>query len=121
MEATILVVDDQERLRKFVRAVLVKRGYAVLQASDGNEARQIAAQNTVDLLITDLVMPGISGIELTEQLYACGRITRHLIISGFAAPHAVAAPGARGAFLKKPFSPEDLVRTVESLLTEALT
>jgi DNA-binding response OmpR family regulator len=64
---TILLVDDDLELRDVVAAILTEPGYTVLTASDGYEALRILVDRSVDLMITDVKMPGISGFELARQ------------------------------------------------------
>jgi CheY-like chemotaxis protein len=82
---TILVVDDDLDLRDVIVAILREPGYTVLTASTGYEALRVLVERWVDLLITDVVMPGISGFELARQaklmrphlhvIYLSGRVS----------------------------------------------
>jgi CheY-like chemotaxis protein len=111
---TVVVVDDQAPMRRLILRMLAGRGYDLLEAADGASAIALAEQSRVDLLITDLVMPGMGGHELAAALTAKWRGCRVLYISG----NLEHAGGPAGAlpFLQKPFEPEELVEMVASLL-----
>jgi two-component system cell cycle sensor histidine kinase/response regulator CckA len=117
---TILVVEDQEPVRRLTCKILETQGYAVLVAADGPEALQMAErhQGVIDILVTDVVMPGMSGREVGRRLAAVRPGMRVLYLSGYAddsiVSHGVLAPGL--AFLQKPFTPETLARRVRELL-----
>ena len=66
--ARILVVDDEERVRSFLRTMLERKGYEVLLAADGNEALDRALESSPDLVILDLFLPGMTGLEVCRQL-----------------------------------------------------
>jgi nitrogen-specific signal transduction histidine kinase len=117
---TILVVEDQQTVRAFVVAALRQCGYDVLEASDGNEAIAVAGRHPgrLHLLLTDVVMPGMNGKELSGRLKELRPDLKVLFISGYTAD-AIAHRGVldRGvAFLQKPFSPEELARKVRDAL-----
>jgi CheY-like chemotaxis protein len=117
---TILVVEDEALVRELVREVLEAEGYNVIVAARGQEAIDICRQHTdpIDLLITDLVMPEMSGRELTERLTGECRDLKVLYMSGYT-DDAVVRHGlleASNAFLQKPFTPEDLARRVRLAL-----
>lgn len=65
---SILVVEDDDRLRQLVGTVLRRNGYNPLFATDGNDALEVLDHEQVDLVITDIMMPGMDGFELTESL-----------------------------------------------------
>jgi CheY-like chemotaxis protein/anti-sigma regulatory factor (Ser/Thr protein kinase) len=120
---TILLVDDQEMVREMTRSVLDEGGFQVLVAADGGEALRISQTfpGAIDLLITDVVMPGLSGPETAERIRAGRPDTRVIFVSGYTAD----ALGDRGAlgprtrFLQKPFKPDELTATVRAILGEA--
>ena len=115
---TVLVVDDEEVVRDIAVRALRSRGYQVLTATDGIEARSVAgsASPSIEVLVTDLQMPGLTGRELALELRAHQPGLRVLFMSG----RLEAGDGkedARGVgFLPKPFTPRDLVAAVRSLL-----
>ena len=117
--ATILLVEDQAAIRMLAEDVLTEAGHTVLSAPNGRVALKLAEDHTgeIDLLITDVVMPEISGPELAEQLDRLRPGLVVLYISGYT-DHALLHRGAieQGtAFLQKPFLPEALLEKVESL------
>jgi len=117
---TILLVEDAEPLRRLVRLFLQENGYRVVAAADGSEAEQVAAQisGSIDLLLTDVVMPGINGRVLAERLAPSHPSMKVLYMSGytdsFIAGHGVLEPGTH--LLRKPFTEDVLMRRVRDLL-----
>ncbi len=118
--ATILVVDDEPTLRSVIRRSLVREGYTVLVAEDGEQAIQIASAHpgAIHLLVTDVVMPGLTGLELSEKLRPARPEMAVLFISGFTFEAALPAPDTtRGtAYLPKPFDTKTLGAKVRELL-----
>jgi len=120
---TVLVVEDAEPLRFLAREFLTGCGYTVLEAANGTEALEMGRRTAerIHLLVTDLVMPGISGRQLAEELTARDPRLAVLYMSGYSndrlMPSGVLTDGA--AFLEKPFSREALLRKVRRLLDDA--
>jgi PAS domain S-box-containing protein len=116
---TVLLVEDEAGVRHLARDVLRRYGYRVLEAGEGGEALSLAAahEGAIDLLLTDVVMPGMSGAELAERFRALRPEARVLYASGYA-DDAVISHGVTGGvpFLQKPFEPDELVRRVRELL-----
>jgi PAS domain S-box-containing protein len=116
----ILLVEDAEPLRKLAQNFLEGGGYHVLSAGSGEDALQIASRQggTLDLLLTDVVMPGMNGRVLAEQLLLKHPEIKVLYISGytdsFIADHGVLEPGTH--LLHKPFGEEDLLLKVREIL-----
>ncbi|MBI3927895.1 MAG: response regulator [Armatimonadetes bacterium] len=119
----ILLVEDEDAVRQLVFHVLSTVGYSVVQACDGEEALRIAEADTSPfaLMITDVVMPRMSGPELAQRLAASGRISRVLYMSGYPGEEMVRYGLAtqQPAFLAKPFPPAALARKVRELLAGA--
>jgi two-component system, cell cycle sensor histidine kinase and response regulator CckA len=117
---TILLVEDEDAVRGLTRRCLETSGYTVLQAASAEEALQIAAgfEGRLDLLLTDVIMPGVSGPELSRLLLERRPGTRVLYVSGYTdaamASHVALDGGA--SFLPKPFTPETLARKVREIL-----
>jgi len=117
---TVLVAEDQPEVRQLTTRVLELRGYTVLAAASGEEALDLAAQyaNRIHILVTDVIMPGISGRELARRLVATQHGLKVLFVSGYtneAIHHrGLLEPG--GAFLQKPFTGEALARKVRQVL-----
>ena len=116
---SILLCEDEDALRFMVGRILGDAGYTVLSAPGGAEALEIAAglDEPVDALVTDVIMPGLSGPEVAERIVVDGR-PRTLFLSGYTADalrdRANLPPGS--AFLEKPFAPASLLRALRTLL-----
>ena len=117
---TILLVEDEDAVRTLARRVLQSGGYTVLEARDGQEAIWIAQQHPapIHLLVTDVVMPRMSGLQVAEYLVRARPSVRILFISGYAdaALDSHGATGANVAFLQKPFNAMALARKVRETL-----
>jgi PAS domain S-box-containing protein len=113
---SILLVEDEDMVRRYVATVLGGAGYRVLAAADGQEALRIAGSEQVDLLLSDVVMPKISGPELAERLSL-----PVLFMSGYTGDlieqHEMLQPGV--AYIQKPFTAGDLKRKVREALDES--
>jgi CheY-like chemotaxis protein len=119
---TILLVEDDPVVRHVVRLLLQLEGDVVLEAKDGDEALAVLAAHAgaLDLLLTDVMMPGLSGAEVCDRVRANRPGLPTLFISGFY-PEAVFPDQrlpAASAFLAKPFMPEDLIEAVDTLLAQ---
>ena len=117
----ILVVEDEESVRRATRRILIKKGYTVLEASDGNEALQVMrSRPKIDLLLTDLVMPGMGGRELVRALRSEGRAVPTLYMSGYtkdAVMRSELDPDI--PVVEKPFSQDDLAAKVREVLDKS--
>ncbi len=116
----VLLVEDDTMLRDLLEETLTAHGYSVRAAKTGGEALEAVAHSgeTFDLLVTDMVLPGISGREAAGRLTAARPGLRVLYVSGYAAD-AIVEHGelpASAAFLGKPFSPDALLRKVREVL-----
>ncbi len=103
---SVLVVEDEEVIRGLVEQVLRGDGYEVLLAADGDEALELAGRNRVDVLLTDLTMPGIGGHDLADRLRAAAPELKVMFMSGFAEGNdfSTSALPPATAFLEKPFT-----------------
>jgi two-component system, cell cycle sensor histidine kinase and response regulator CckA len=119
-QEVILVVEDEDQVRRLVVAALERNGYTVLQAPSPEHALELARTRSgpIDLLLTDVVMPGMSGPELQHQLVATRGNLPTLFMSGYVTNDIEGGrllfDGAR--FIQKPFSVADLTRTVRAML-----
>ncbi len=117
---TILLVEDEPSVRTLVRDELRKLGYRVIEAKNGVEACLLATQQagSLQLLLTDVVMPGMGGRELAQHLSVIKPDLRILFISGYMDDVGIMAGQEEGmsSFLQKPFTPEVLARAVRTLL-----
>ncbi len=118
--ATVLLAEDEEGIRALVRKILQKQGYQVLEAASGEEALSIAANHpeTIDILLTDVVMPGINGGELASRLQSARPELKVLFMSGYTGDDlATFGPLPDGAeFLQKPFSLAVLLERIRAML-----
>ncbi|NIP82357.1 MAG: response regulator, partial [Gemmatimonadetes bacterium] len=116
---TILVVEDEDAVRSLASRILGRHGYTVLEATDGAAALEVAAGNGIDLLLTDVVMPGASGCELAARLREDRPDLPVLYMSGYPADEVGRlGVGTDGAFIQKPFTPERLARKVRDVLDD---
>ena len=119
---TVLVVEDEPRVRRLAVLGLRAHGYVVLEAADGVEALEIAHRvgAAIDVIVSDIVMPGISGPDLLTKLAAIAPRARAVLMSGYAESTAIAKqPALESAFLPKPFTPERLARKVREVLDQS--
>ncbi|HEY5765642.1 MAG TPA: response regulator, partial [Candidatus Deferrimicrobiaceae bacterium] len=117
---TLLVVEDEEMVRDLACEVLKEYGYNVLEASTGPEAIEIGKRHagTIHLLVTDMVMPGMSGIETAQKLAAFRPGIPILYISGYSREAILQMGDAipAGTFLQKPITPTNLLSSVREIL-----
>jgi two-component system chemotaxis response regulator CheY len=118
--ATILVVEDDDDTRDLIRCVLQCEGFAVLEAEDGRQALQVLEQSSPDLLLTDLMMPHLDGIELIRHLRArddlaylpivvmtaCGSYVRQALVEGVT------------GMIEKPADPDQLVEIIKQAMSQ---
>ncbi|MBI5086134.1 MAG: response regulator [Acidobacteria bacterium] len=119
-DETVLVVEDEDAVRNLAKAILTARGYRVLEAANGEQAHWEARRHEgeIHLLLTDIVMPGMNGRVLSQQMLAMRPELRVVLMSGYAedvvAHRGVLAQGVR--FLQKPFTPDELAAAVRQAL-----
>jgi CheY-like chemotaxis protein len=117
--STILVVEDEDSVRALLKEILTDGGYRILEAKNGAEGLETARRHDgpIDLVVTDVMMPELSGPELARRLRRERPGVPVLFISGYTGNHAVGGDATeRVVFLQKPFNTADLVRTVRDLL-----
>jgi two-component system cell cycle sensor histidine kinase/response regulator CckA len=119
---TVLLVEDDAGVREVAARALRERGYLVLAASGAGEAMELSARapGPVDILVTDVIMPGVNGKELAQELLLRRPAMRVLFVSGYAddilGRQGVLEPGVE--FLAKPFTPAALVSKVGTVIHE---
>jgi two-component system, cell cycle sensor histidine kinase and response regulator CckA len=117
---SILVVEDQREVRQLAIRALSKHGYSVFSAANSNEAIVFCEEHTgpLHLVLTDVVMPGLNGVELAKRLAAMRPDLKFLFMSGYTdnaiVQQGVLKEGAR--YLQKPFTPDGLARFVREVL-----
>jgi two-component system cell cycle response regulator CpdR len=116
----ILLAEDDDQLRSFLERGLNRAGYACDALPDGAAALTMAEKVNYDLLIADIVMPELDGIELARRVSRMQPGIRVMFITGFAAValHDDAMTPNRPRVLAKPFHLRHLIEEVEHLLTE---
>ena len=120
MSKTILAVDDSASIRQMVTFTLKQAGFDVLEAEDGQKGLSVAQQNKVNLVITDLNMPNMNGLELIANLrqLPAFKFTPILMLTTESDDAKKAAGKQAGAtgWIVKPFNPEQLLRVIERVL-----
>ena len=110
--ACVLIADDEGPVRRAAVQILLRKGYNVMEASDGEEAVRVFQEhmNAIDLVFLDMTMPGLSGLEALEEMRKIRPKLKALVASGYPLDLAPAH------FLAKPYSPLDLVRRIQEVL-----
>jgi len=111
--AIILVVDDEQPIRQLMARLLERKGHTVIQCGDASTALQVT--DAIDLLIVDLVLPGVNGRELTIRLRERQPTLPVILMSGYQ-PNPELVPAQPSAFIQKPMTPSMVVETVEQML-----
>jgi signal transduction histidine kinase/ActR/RegA family two-component response regulator len=115
---TILLVEDEDQIRHLAKEILQRHGYRVIECRNGGEALLTCEQytGTIDLLLTDVVMPQMNGKQLADRLASLRPDLKRLFMSGYADGALVGALAAGSAFLQKPLTPTTLLRSVRQVL-----
>jgi DNA-binding response OmpR family regulator len=115
--ARILLAEDDRALRRFLEIILERAGYKVIPASDGLEAMKIALSSPIDILVTDAMMPNLSGHELCRFIRNSQTLAHLPVILLSALEQKEPSEGEQvDAFLSKPVAGADLVGCIEKLL-----
>jgi len=120
MAKTVLIVDDIAFVRKTLSEILTKAHYQIIgEASDGAEAVKLYARLQPDVVTMDVVMPQMSGIDATRKIIKADKNAKVIIISAMGQENLVMEAINVGAkdYILKPFSTEDVLRTIERALT----
>jgi len=112
---TVLLVEDQPAIRRLTRRILERNGYRVLDTGDPETALRMAAESPFDLLLTDVVMPQMSGPELARKVHAFAPGVPVLFMSGFAG-HSALEDLSGAPLLAKPFTQAALAAKVRELI-----
>jgi DNA-binding response OmpR family regulator len=116
----VLVADDDEDIRSLVSFRLTRAGYDVVEASDGEEALRLATERSPDLAVLDVMMPKLTGLEVT-RLLRDNDLTKDvpvILLTARVQEEDVAQGFEAGAddYIKKPFSPQELRARVQAVL-----
>jgi two-component system, cell cycle sensor histidine kinase and response regulator CckA len=123
-DETVLLVEDEPEVRSLVQRILKTQGYTVVTAANPDEAVAVAREfkGKIELMVTDVVMPGMSGLQLADRLHPTRPNMRVLFVSGYTddamGPQGILEPGK--AFLQKPFTPNALARKIREVLDAEL-
>jgi two-component system response regulator PilR (NtrC family) len=114
----ILVIDDDLSLREMMEMMLRRAGHQVTLAEDGSAGLKAALDNNFEAIVSDIKMPGLSGLEVLKRLRAAGQTTPLILVSAYAQPDTAVTAMREGAydFIPKPFQPRDLLAVLDSAL-----
>lgn len=119
---TVLIVDDEHFIRQISSQMLARIGHTTLTAADGTEALALLERHkqSVDVVLFDMRMPGLSGVELLERMKAVKAGLKFILSSGYGKDSAASAILDRGCsgFIQKPFRMADLAKAIEAVLAE---
>lgn len=117
---TVLIADDEDRVRRLVATTIMSDQFELLHAANGNAAWELIEEHRPELVLLDVSMPGRSGLELTEAIRADPALagTHVILITAYGEPDQIAAGERAGAdlYLVKPFSPLQLLAAIERAL-----
>ena len=111
----VLLVDDEDRIVNFLALKLKVSGYEVICANDGEKALELAKTSDPDIMLLDIIMPGIDGIEVLRRLRKFSNIPVIVLSAKERISEEVLTLGANG-FMSKPFNPDDLVAKMRLIL-----
>jgi DNA-binding NtrC family response regulator len=119
-EQVILIVDDEEGVRDGLRELLKDEGYAAICAENGEEALKILRREHVDLILTDMRMPGMSGIDLLKKVHEINEDLGVIILTGYGEIESYIEAMSFGAmeYVSKPFKANELKFIVNKILQE---
>jgi two-component system, cell cycle sensor histidine kinase and response regulator CckA len=112
----IVIVDDEEPVRRLAREILERAGYHVMEAASGRQALELLETFAADLLLTDIVMPGMSGLALAAVAHHRWPDLHVLFMSGFAKQYASELSGS--VCLVKPFTAAEVLAAVHGLMSK---
>ncbi|HEY8204700.1 MAG TPA: response regulator [Pyrinomonadaceae bacterium] len=119
-QPTVLLVEDFDDTRLMMKLWLMKKGYRVIEAENGEQAIELAQRETPDLIIMDMMMPGLTGLDATRQIreYQSLRQTPIVAVSAYGADEyrSKALDAGCTEYVATPFEPEALSNLIETLL-----
>ena len=115
---TVLIVDDEESLRALATALIAKRGHRTLTASNGHEALEVLRNGAVDLVVLDVVMPGMGGLETLAEMRTLGYAVPVVLLTARATDEDLIGGYEKGAdyYITKPLKPSALLNIVDFLI-----
>lgn len=118
MNASVLIVDDEPNIRRMLGALLREEGYTTNEAGDGADAVKKMAEVDADIVLLDLMLPGVTGLELLDEIHQGWPLTPIIMMSGRASLSDAVQATKRGAFhfIEKPLSPEAVLLTIKGAL-----
>lgn len=121
-EAKILVVDDEERIRRLLKMYLERENYEIDEADNGEKALEMALKEEYDLILLDIMMPGMDGIEVCQELRKT-KATPVIMLTakGEEANRVQGFEVGTDDYIVKPFSPREVVLRVKALLRRSST
>ena len=116
----ILVVDDEEGARELFNTILTDEGYEVTLANDGRDALSCMQGNSFDLVVTDIKMPGMDGLQLLQELRKAGSQADVIMVTAYGEVESYLKAMSLGAaeYINKPIRIKELKRIVNKVLTE---
>jgi DNA-binding NtrC family response regulator len=114
-DLTVLLAEDEDSIRWLASRALTGAGFHVIEAADGEEAFRLAQEHEFAVLVTDIIMPKLSGVELAERLKALRPELKVLFISGYVEAHLVSSAMPDAKLLHKPFGVNALVSRVQEM------
>ena len=116
--STILIVDDEQSMRDFLAIMLRKEGYAVVTVEDGNEAVKAVEEDIYDLVITDIKMPGMDGLQVLSSVKRVSPTTLVIVITAYSSTEDAVLAMKQGAldYITKPFDIEKIKLVIKNAL-----
>lgn len=118
MKARILVVDDEESIREFLEIMLKKEGYEITLSEDGQKAKELLAKKSFDMIISDLQMPHVTGIELLKHVKETAPEIVFMMITAFGTTETAVEAMKMGAYdyITKPFKIDEVRLNIQNAL-----
>ena len=116
---SLLVVDDELSMREFLKILLEKEGYEVTTAAEASSALELFQSETFDLVISDIKMPGMSGLSLLEKIKETDSTVPVIMITAYASPENAVIAMKNGAFdyITKPFKVDEIIKIIKSAIS----
>jgi DNA-binding NtrC family response regulator len=117
---SILIVDDEENVTKLLNKVLIKEGYETHMAHNGEEALEVIDNCDIDIVISDIKMPGMSGLELLKNIGKVAPFIKVVLITAFATVDTAIEALRMGAkdYITKPFNIEEIIQSLKNIIPD---